>query len=701
MRTKGLAIDIENRRRLMKWLRPPIFLLPVLLPCILAAQDAEAPKAPKLVPALGWDTAKQGGFATCVAADAQNTVWVGTEGNGLWSYDARKKSWTQFTVKDGLGDDCIYALAVDKLGRVWAGHLNHGVSVWNGEKWRNYGVTDGPLGSRVFAIATCPTDGDVWIATELGVARYSIADDDWDYFTRASGLPSNQVQAIAFDAGGNIYLGTQCDGIAMADAKNKYQKWVVAQGLPEMQNSATGAGLASSLINDLTFVTQPQNARGEAGELFVAATPLGISVSGDYGDRFSFIRGEDWQDNVKGLLEVPDAPNPQPGGPVRMGGGSVRTVIRVPGIPMVIVNGIARMGNVQQGTLPMEDWVTCVHAEKENGGRLWIGYRNKGLEIRSFGAQASVRFDTGGLNSLEIRSIWTGAKTPALIAVYDGKDGGLKTPDDPAANLDAGDPAPQHAPALPSPAKAPASDDIEPLVERLGVFKNELKPGDAVFIGDDWSTGGDWVGRYGTSYAMLNTRDRFESEADFTATVELGPHHNEGESAADHDQADKTDDPRVLYYPTLGARHEAEINDRSWEEAYPATWEGPDLWLTVKVPKGIQILSLYFQNYDAHTGSENKLRDYDIQILQPLESQKLTLKEAPLARARRRFLGRCLQAVCDFRPRRICGPHQTKPELRHQTAWPVHRQSVAGSLREKTAHSRLRECQIRPAGTAG
>ncbi len=50
-----------------------------LLPCLLTAQDANPPK---LVPALGWDVAKQGGFVTAVAADAQNNVWAGTEGGG-------------------------------------------------------------------------------------------------------------------------------------------------------------------------------------------------------------------------------------------------------------------------------------------------------------------------------------------------------------------------------------------------------------------------------------------------------------------------------------------------------------------------------------------------------------------------------------------------------------------------------------------
>ncbi len=68
----------------------------------------------------------------------------------------------QFTTKDGLGDDYGYALACDDQNRIWVGHLNHGVSVFNGQKWQTYEVVgglsrpdtlNGPLGERIFKIA--------------------------------------------------------------------------------------------------------------------------------------------------------------------------------------------------------------------------------------------------------------------------------------------------------------------------------------------------------------------------------------------------------------------------------------------------------------------------------------------------------------------------------------------------------------------
>ena len=168
---------------------------------------------------------KQGGFPVSLASDHAGNIWVGTEGNGVWKYNPGKKEWTQFTTKEGLGDDCVYALAVDNLNRVWAGHLNHGVSVFNGEKWSNYGLIDGPLGDRVFAMAVSPKDDDVWMATDMGLARYSEKRQDWDYYTRASGLPSDQIQKIAFELNGQIYVGTQCGEIATASADDDYGKW--------------------------------------------------------------------------------------------------------------------------------------------------------------------------------------------------------------------------------------------------------------------------------------------------------------------------------------------------------------------------------------------------------------------------------------------------------------------------------------------
>jgi hypothetical protein len=78
-------------------------------------------------------------FIVSMIHDGAGGVWIGTEDHGLYHYDPNAndgKPWRQFAVKDGLGDNNAYALALDRLGRIWVGHLNHGVSVFNGRQWK-------------------------------------------------------------------------------------------------------------------------------------------------------------------------------------------------------------------------------------------------------------------------------------------------------------------------------------------------------------------------------------------------------------------------------------------------------------------------------------------------------------------------------------------------------------------------------------
>ncbi len=153
----------------------------------IADPPARAPRAiqvEKLTPIKGPGDVGQ--IITALARDHLGNVWVGTEERGVLRHSP-KNEWTRFTAHDGLGDDYAHAICEDGLGRIWVGHRNHGVSVFNGETWKNYDVLTGPLGERVFDIQCSPVDGDVWIATCLGLARYSETNRRWSYFTRADG----------------------------------------------------------------------------------------------------------------------------------------------------------------------------------------------------------------------------------------------------------------------------------------------------------------------------------------------------------------------------------------------------------------------------------------------------------------------------------------------------------------------------------
>jgi streptogramin lyase len=161
------------------------------------ATGQDKPVTPKPEPQVQRITGLNAKFIVALISDGNNGAWIGTEDEGIFHCDVDNKI-TQFTTKNGLGDNNGYALAIDKLGRLWVGHLNTGVSVFNGKDWKNYDVIDGPIGERIFDIKICPKDGDVWIATSAGISRYKIDSDNWEHLTREDGLLEDQASVLAF-----------------------------------------------------------------------------------------------------------------------------------------------------------------------------------------------------------------------------------------------------------------------------------------------------------------------------------------------------------------------------------------------------------------------------------------------------------------------------------------------------------------------
>lgn len=136
----------------------------------------------------------------------------------------------------------------------------------------------------------------------------------------------------------------------------------------------------------------------------------------------------------------------------------------------------------------------------------------------------------------------------------------------------------------------------------------------------------------GKQFFVLKTIDfRKITGTSYRVFRQIGPHSQNNDELRHWVQSIKSDDPRVLFDPVVGYRREAEWDDHG--ETYIKSFEGPDLWVTVAVPKGLHRVSLYFFNKDGHDG-ENRNRDYLVE----LKSYQSSLDQAdaapPLAHAR-------------------------------------------------------------------
>jgi sugar lactone lactonase YvrE len=530
-------------------------------------------------------------FITALASDASGNVWLATEDEGMFKTDPSTGGKEQFKSKDGAGDDTFYAVAVDRLGRIWCGSLNHGVSVYNGRSWRVYGLDTGPLGARVFDIQCSPVDGDVWMATSAGLARYRLSSCTWSYYTRLDGLPADQVQSLAFNRQGDVIAGLQCGGIAIARAAEGHRQWTATaapwyfdkgQRAP-YPFTPQGEGLPSNLIN-CVLVTRDNT--------IWAATVAGLAWSRDNGRSWRFLRGRDYADRVKGLL-----------------GGAPK--------------GWKPPQKSDLEKLLPEDYVTSL--AEASDGKLWLGFRKQGsaelnprtVDVRQWikpGGKGSQLKD-GYVNKLlplpdgRILAAGYGAGLQCVRLADAPKPGGFR-PLAVAKTVET-------FPPFPAPAAAPDDETLRKWTSFTQSLKTPSPSPGAAYLGEDWSTQGDWVNRYGRRFAMLCAMNApwdnhpISSDREYSIAGILGPNFKGWDVLRHWIHWIKTDNPRSLFSPMIGIRRQADWDDHG--ETYPATRDGPDVWSVVQVPKGTHRISLYFFNKDGHSGA-NRLRDYLLEI---------------------------------------------------------------------------------------
>lgn len=117
---------------------------------------------------LGKETYNENYIFT-LAIDSAGNKWFGTWGGGVSRFDGKK--WTNFTTKEGVAGNIVYALELDPVSGIWAG-TNHGLSYFNGSSWVSFTEKNGLLPGDVYAVSV-DSERNVWVGQRGGVVRLS------------------------------------------------------------------------------------------------------------------------------------------------------------------------------------------------------------------------------------------------------------------------------------------------------------------------------------------------------------------------------------------------------------------------------------------------------------------------------------------------------------------------------------------------
>jgi signal transduction histidine kinase/ligand-binding sensor domain-containing protein/DNA-binding response OmpR family regulator len=85
----------------------------------------------------------------CIYEDKNRQYWLGTEGQGLYSYDIATKKIVNYGIEEGLPNEIIYGILPDSMGNLWIS-TNNGLSRLNlkTHKFENFDESDGLQGNE-------------------------------------------------------------------------------------------------------------------------------------------------------------------------------------------------------------------------------------------------------------------------------------------------------------------------------------------------------------------------------------------------------------------------------------------------------------------------------------------------------------------------------------------------------------------------
>lgn len=154
----------------------------------------------KKVTRVTGDGVMQNANILSITGTAQN-IWLNSL-EGVWRFDVQSKVYEKFTTASITGSAYIYYVYEDRKGSVWFATDGKGLSVWQNGKYTTFREKEGLHAKVVYAV-TEDAYGAIWCnSSNNGLYKYD--GKQFFHFGKEQGLPDVAISSITADDKGNI-----------------------------------------------------------------------------------------------------------------------------------------------------------------------------------------------------------------------------------------------------------------------------------------------------------------------------------------------------------------------------------------------------------------------------------------------------------------------------------------------------------------
>jgi len=228
-----------------------------------------------------------------IADQKTNSLWVGSS-MGVLEIDLTSKELRNtFTREDGLANEYVFAIGLDRYGYKWFGTNAGGVSRYRDGIWKTYFPMHGLADYWIYAFAE-QQNGSFWIGTWAGANKVNL--DTMQFTTYVKELINEWVYGIDIDSSDRVWFGTE-GGISMYDNR-QWHHWTHKDGLGAVNTdvlpNSPNTGMGTRSRHDLSILVEGQESYNQNYVFAVKVAQDDTVWAGTWGGGAARYDGEKW-----------------------------------------------------------------------------------------------------------------------------------------------------------------------------------------------------------------------------------------------------------------------------------------------------------------------------------------------------------------------------------------------------------------------